>query len=318
MLQRYLIVWLVLTSGVAVAWPSLTGWLSLPPTWDPFASGKSLLDVLIVVTMSCIGLMLPLNEVNQVCRRGRLVLTGTALQYIAMPTLAFLCAKLLGLTGDLFVGMVLVGCVPGAMASNVLTLNAGGNTSYSVGLTTSATLVSPLAVPLAMGLLISSEHGADLQLLVSASWKLPWTVVIPVVSGHLVARRLPSYQGFFARTGSTVANLAIIFIIAIVVGLQRAPISHLSWRVLVALLAMNLLGYAAGYWGGRWLGMDEPMRRALTLEIGMQNAGLGAVLASNLLGDNHPDAAIPPALYTFGCMLTGTILSHIWSRQKIR
>ena len=85
---------------------------------------------------------------RQVLRRWPLVLSGTAVQYLTMPTLAYCFAHVWGLSGDYLIGLLLVGCVPGAMASNVLTFNARGNTSYSVSLTTTATLLSPLAVPI--------------------------------------------------------------------------------------------------------------------------------------------------------------------------
>ena len=83
--------------------------------------------------------------------------------------------------------------------------------------------------------------------------------------------------------------------------------------MLVALLILNLLGYAAGFFGGRLMQLPSGMRRALTLEVGMQNAGLGTVMVSELFS-NQPDALIPTAAYTFVCMLTGTILAQLWSR----
>jgi bile acid:Na+ symporter, BASS family len=83
-----------------------------------------------------------------------------------------------------------------------------------------------------------------------------------------------------------------------------------------ALLLINVAGYAAGFLGGKALRFSEPMRRALTLEIGMQNAGLGTVLASQLYPD-EPSTMIPPALYTFGCMLTGTILAQFWRLRPV-
>jgi BASS family bile acid:Na+ symporter len=58
--------------------------------------------------------------------------------------------------------------------------------------------------------------------------------------------------------------------------------------------------------------LDEPMRRALTIEVGMQNAGLGAALALKLFPD-RPGVAIAPALFMFGCMLTGTLLARAWA-----
>lgn len=140
MLERFLLLWLLLTSGVAYFFP------------EPLVATKVTLPWLITITMFSIGLMLPRDEVRQVFLRWPTVFAGTALQYAVMPLLAFGMGKAFGLTGDAFIGIVVVGCVPGAMASNVLTLNARGNTSYSVSLTTAATFLSPIAVPLVLAL----------------------------------------------------------------------------------------------------------------------------------------------------------------------
>ena len=80
---------------------------------------------------------------------------------------------------------------------------------------------------------------------------------------------------------------------------------------------MNIGGYLAGYTGGVAMKLPEPMRRALTLEVGMQNAGLGAVLAAQLFAAREA-IAIAPAMYTFGCMLTGTLLAGIWTWREKR
>jgi BASS family bile acid:Na+ symporter len=93
-------------------------------------------------------------------------------------------------------------------------------------------------------------------------------------------------------------------------------VSQLDLRLIVALLTVNLAGYAAGYGGGRMMGLPQTMRRALTLEIGMQNAGLGTTLAMGLFADER--IALPAALYTFGCMFTGTILARVWAEWSER
>jgi bile acid:Na+ symporter, BASS family len=220
--------------------------------------------------------------------------------------------KAFGLTGEAFIGIVVVGCVPGAMASNVLTLNARGNTSYSVSLTTMATLLSPIAVPLVLALALRSS-GVDVALLIGASKTLVITVVIPVIVGHLLSRRFPKLEKHSQKYGALVANLVILWIIAVVVAMSKAQLQQSQLDLFGALLAVNVLGYAAGYAGGWGMRLPEPMRRALTLEIGMQNAGLGAALAVKLFPD-QAGVAIAPAMYAFGCMLTGTILAHVWAR----
>lgn len=301
MLERYLLIWLLLLSGAAYGWP------------EPLAATRPVLPWLIAVTMFSIGLMLPRDEVRQVFRRWPTVFGGTAIQYAVMPLLAFVMGKSFGLTGDAFIGIVVVGCVPGAMASNVLTLNARGNTSYSVSLTTAATFLSPIAVPLVLALALQSSDAVDVDILWKASKMLVLTVVVPVFVGHLLSRRFAAMERYSQRYGAIVANLAILWIIAVVVAISKSQLQQLRLDLFGALLAVNLLGYAAGYGGGWGMRLPEPMRRALTLEVGMQNAGLGAALAVKLFPD-QPGVAIAPAIYTFGCMLTGTMLARIWAR----
>lgn len=325
MLQRLLLLWLVLSSGVAFFWPrlgvtpetfppvlplALRQWLS-----DPFVQEGDSLTYAVALTMFAIGAMLPRDEVQQIVRRWPSVLAGTALQYSVMPLLAFGMARLFGLEGNYLIGVVLVGCVPGAMASNVLTLNAGGNTSYSVSLTTSATLLSPVVVPLVLAaLLATGKVEIDFDVVKNSSVKLFWTVVLPVVTGHTLTRLVPRLEAPARKWGVVVANLAILWIIAVVVAKNREPLHRFRFDVMWVLLAVNAGGYAAGYFGGWILRLPEPMRRALTLEIGMQNAGLGAMLALSLFpGAANSEIAVPPAMYTFGCMLTGTALAALWS-----
>ncbi|MBN2579434.1 MAG: bile acid:sodium symporter family protein, partial [Pirellulales bacterium] len=214
-----------------------------------------------------------------------------------------------GLEGPWMIGIVMVGCVPGAMASNVLTMMARGNVSYSVSLTTSATILSPLVVPwilwLALGRMVENFPVGDVF------FQLCWMVVGPVVIGYILSRIWSLWAAAARLAGAIIANLTILWIIAVVVGANRDGVSELDCRLIFALLAVNLAGYAAGYFGGQLLRLPEPMRRALTLEIGMQNAGLGTTLAMTLFADER--IALPAALYTFGCMFTGTVLARVWA-----
>lgn len=306
MLQRYLVVWLTLLCLVAWLWPQ---W-NLP--YDPFLLSKPLLKHLFAATMFCIGGLLPRDEIAQVRRRWPTVLGGTAVQYTVMPLLAYGIAHAFQLSGEELTGVILVGCVPGAMASNVLTLSARGNVSYSVSLTTSATLLSPLVVPVTLYLAVRQGDVDRGKLMVDAFWLLLFQVVGPVVLGHWLAQRWQALQTFLVRWGPVIANLAILWIIAVIVNLNHTQLRSATFSLAGILLLINLGGYTAGYLGGTALRLTPGMRRALTLEIGMQNAGLGSVLATELFGSN-PLIALPPAAYMFGCMLTGTILAQVWA-----
>jgi BASS family bile acid:Na+ symporter len=168
-----------------------------------------------------------------------------------------------------------------------------------------------------LGLALHTDQQVDVVFLLDASKQLLLTVVVPVVVGHLISVRFPSIARVAYRIGPLLANFAILWIIAVVVGMNREPLSGTGQqvpliRVLAALLAVNTAGYAAGYCAGWRMRLPEPMRRALTLEIGMQNAGIGAFLATQLFPGREA-IAIAPAMYTFGCMLTGTVLAAFWS-----
>lgn len=323
MIQRYLLLWLSLISLLAFGWPEAIAQLNAvlpnegidPAASDPFlrTSEWHLLRPVFAVAMFCIGGLLPRDELAQLKRRWPTVLAGTSIQYTVMPLLAFAATRVFDLSDGLTIGVLLVGCVPGAMASNVLTLAARGNVSYSVSLTTSATLLSPLVVPVALSLTLSVVTAFDPR---EAFVKLTTDVVGPVVIGHLLCRRFEGLSRFMASHGPTIANLAILWIIATVVGVNRGRLAGITPVVLLALLLINLIGYAAGWAGGTVMKLPNSMRRALTLEVGMQNAGLGSVMAMNLFKD--PQAAIPTAAYTFGCMLTGTVLAQWWGRNLPR
>ncbi|HBJ33511.1 MAG TPA: hypothetical protein DDZ51_01885 [Planctomycetaceae bacterium] len=314
MLQRFLLLWLILLSLVAYFWPSIAS-----SAYDPFTATKTygLLMPIIGVAMFAIGCLLPPDEVKRLPKLWPTVLGGTAIQYSVMPLLAWSVGNALNLEPDLLTGVIMVGCVPGAMASNILTLAARGNVSYSISLTTSANLFSPLVVPLVLASALGVSQGLAQHFdKVQVFRELILSVVGPVLLGYFVCRKVQIIETIMTRVGPWIANGTILWIIAVVVGLNRDKLGSATPLLLVALMMINLLGYTAGWLGGLAMRLPTPMRRALTLEVGMQNAGLGTGLILTLFPD-HPAAAIPTAAYTFGCMLTGTVLANVWSNIPV-
>lgn len=327
-IQKTLLAWLVLFSAAALLWTH--SGVADPFLWTAnfkvasidsalwFGTPRPLLGIMIQLTMFCIGCMISVAEINEVFKRWPLVLGGTLIQYTSMPLLAWGFGHVFGLEREYLIGVIVVGCVPGAMASNVLTLAARGNVSFSVSLTTSATILSPIIVPLAFQLTLSTFIEIDP---LAEALKLVKQVVGPVLVGHLLCRFWQHGSGIAQKAAPLIANGTIVWLIGVVVALNRDRLIGVfegeatsSGKLLTVLLLINLLGYCAGYFGGGGLKLKQSMRRALTLEVGMQNAGLGTVLVLGLFKD-QPAVAIPTAVYTFGCMLTGTLLAQWWSRH---
>lgn len=300
-LTKYLLFWLTLTCVIAFFWENIPGVESIR---DPFSVSKGFMQGLIATAMLVIGSLLPIEEIRQVARNWPKVLGGTAAQFLTMPLLAFLAAKLFHLEGPYYVGIILVGCVPGAMASNLLTMIGRGNVSYSVGLTTSATIFSPLAVPLLLMFFLRKHIPVDFA---EMALTLLLTVVLPVAVGFTLSRLLKWWKKTADAAGETIGNIVIIWIIASVVAANRKSFDASVGTLIAPLLFMNIGGYFGGWLGGKIIRIDDRMRRALMIEVGMQNAGLGAFLAKKYFSET-PQTALCCALYTFGCMFTGILL----------
>lgn len=305
-LFRSLLFWLLVSSGAAFVWPAET------IGFDPFLATPALLWSLIGVTMFALGTLVQPAELQPLRTSPWWVALGVATQLTVMPLAAWLITRIVPMEPELAAGVILVGCVPGAMASNVLTNTAAGSVAYSVSLTSVATILSPLTVPLVLWIVAGAETEQSLS---TAAIRLALLVVLPTVVGYFVTRRSPRLRDWFEKFGSVIASVALLWIIASVVAKNREYLMNVSVVLIVALLAINVTGYAAGYGVGWMSRLPERFRRALTLEVGMQNAGLGTVLATSLYGADTV-ATIPTAAYTFGCMLTGTILAVSWNASS--
>jgi BASS family bile acid:Na+ symporter len=303
-ITRSLLFWLVVSSAVALVWPVDRMGM------DPFAVSRWWLWSLIALTMFCLGSLVRPDELRPLRSKPWWVVLGVATQLIVMPLAAWTATQLISLEPEMAAGVILVGCVPGAMASNVLTHTAGGSVAYSVSLTTVATLLSPLSVPTVLSL-FAVQADASLINPVQTSVLLLLTVVLPTVMGYFLTRRLSQVDRWAVRWAPTVASVCLLWIIASVVAGNRDRLTDAAALLVLALLVVNLVGYAAGYGIGRSFRLPSAFRRALTLEVGMQNAGLGTALAATLYGPGTL-ATIPTAVYTFGCMLTGTVLAVCW------
>lgn len=303
-LFRSLLFWLLVSSGVALVWPVES------IGFDPFIAPRWWLWTLITLTMFCLGALVRPEELQPLRSKPWWVVLGVVTQMTVMPLAAWTATQLIPMDPELAAGVILVGCVPGAMASNVLTHTAGGSVAYSVSLTTVATLLSPLSVPLVLSIFAVQADASQLNPQ-RTSLLLFLTVVLPTVAGYLVTRRSPRADRFALRFAPLIASVCLLWIIASVVASNRDALTSVGGVLVVALLLVNLNGYLAGYFVGRGFGLPAAFRRALTLEVGMQNAGLGTALAATLYGAGTI-ATIPTAVYTFGCMLTGTILAVAW------
>ncbi|MGH9341092.1 MAG: bile acid:sodium symporter family protein [Acidobacteriota bacterium] len=250
------------------------------------------------VTMGAIGLVLEPEEFSQTMRSPRQIILGICTQYTVMPLLGFAAAYLSGFQPALALGFIIVGCAPGAMASNVIVFLAGGAVAYSVALTTASTLLSPLVTPALVELL----GGAFLPI---PFWPMMqtifWTVVLPLFAGMFLRRIAGSKLSLALEAAPAVAVLSILVICGYAVAANQERIASVGPLVLLLVALLNAAGYAAGWYLARLYGFDRRHQTTLAVEIGMQNAGLGVALA---LRHFNPETALPGVLFAVWCIIT--------------
>lgn len=260
-------------------------------------------------TMFALGVALEPEELRDTLREPQRIGLGVLTQYTVMPLLGFMAALALPLSPELAIGFVIVACAPGAMASNVIVYLAGGAVAYSVSLTTVATFLSPVLTPALVQLL----GGVFLKI---EFWPMMQTILLTVLAPLLVGMALRQALGnrsLEARAvAPAIAAIAIVIICGYAVATNQASIASMGPLVMLAVVAVNGLGYLAGWWLARLYRFDFRHRLALAIEIGMQNAGLGVALA---LKHFSSETALPGVLFAVWCILTAAGASSYWRRR---
>lgn len=285
--------------------------------WHPplFLIFKPVFIWLFAATMLALGLVLDRDELVITLRQPLPIAQGVLTQYLLMPLLAFALVSVSDLPPALALGFIIVGCAPGAMASNVMVYLAGGLMALSIAMTTVATLLSPLITPT----LVEWLGGQFVPVPMLAMLKtILITVVLPIGLGLLVQPWLGRYQAVAREMAPGIAAIAIIVICAYAmanaVNHNALAIQEFGLPVLGLVVLLNALGYAGGWVLARLYGFDRRRQLTLAIEIGMQNAGMGVVLALKHFAD-QPETALPGALFAVWCILTAAGATA-WFRRR--
>lgn len=294
---NFLIIALFL-SGSALAKPDLFLWI------------KPHIAVALGIIMFGMGLTLEFADFKAVLPRKKLILAGAVLQYTVMPLLGLGFATLFNLPPEAALGLVLVGACPGGTASNVITYLAGGNVALSVTMTFVSTMLAPLLTPGIIWLLFHHHINLDFPAMMLSVF---WIVVFPLVGGLLLRRMLRSHIQALLKVFPSISILAISLVIACVVGLNQQTI--LAWPLLImgAVVCHNLAGFGLGYAASRLLGSDARDARTVSIEVGMQNSGLGVALAHAFF---TVQTALPGALFSLEQNIAGIALARFWKRRE--
>ena len=294
---KYFAVWVILTSVIAFMFP------------DPFLGLGGYITILLGVVMFGMGLTLKAVDFKIIFTKPLPVLIGVCAQFIIMPLVAFVIAKLLNLPAELAAGLVLLGCVPGGTASNVMVYLAKGNVPLSIAMTSVSTLLAPIMTPLLLLMLAGQWMPVDA---VAMFMSIVQVIIVPIVLGLAIKKFFPVAVEKSLTVLPLISVAAIITIVAAVVSGNSATIAASGLLIFTAVMLHNGFGLLLGYFAGKVLGQDEVNRRAIAIEVGMQNSGLGVALATAHFG---PLAALPSVLAAAWHNISGPILATYWSKK---
>lgn len=282
--------------------------LALP---DAFVSWKTNVPYLLGVVMFCMGLTMTPHDFKGVAKRPWAVGLGLVAHYVIMPGLGWLIANALNLPPQLAAGVILVGCAPSGTASNVVTYLARGDVALSVSVATVSTVLAPLVTPPLTLLLAGEFLPVDTGSMVTDILK---TVLLPVIAGLVVRLVLGRYVDRVLGVLPWLSALTIAVIVAVVVAGSATAIKSAAGLVLLAVVLHNGLGLALGYGAGKLARLGAPASRAMAFEVGMQNSGLAASLAT---AHFSPLAALPAAVFSVWHNVSGALVAA-WMSYRAR
>lgn len=310
-------VFVILTAIVTFCFPTLFSWVK--------GDTQTLIIGIIMLSM---GLTLRPEDLRLLAKRPGDIFIGTLAQFTIMPLVAFglswfFCQipALAPFRAAITIGIVLVGCCPGGVSSNIMSFLCGGDVAYSVGMTCASTLLAPVLTPLLVLWLAGAQVEVD-------AWGMFRQILIvtifPIAVGYCLNLWL-GHRAVFRDLQGTMPGVSVVCLAIIVGGVVNTVhdplVEHgfaLFCMVFTIVLCHNSIGYALGFAAGRLCGFSTAKQRTLSIEVGMQNAGLGTNLAMTFFVATHPIAVVPCAISCAWHSISGTILANLFSAYDRR
>lgn len=277
---------------------------------DTFKFLAPYISILLGIVMFGMGLTLRAKDFSEVFIRPLDVLIGVLGQFVIMPLTAYGLCVILGLPDEIAVGVILVGCCPGGTASNVMTFLGKGDVPLSVTITSCTTVLAPLVTPALI--YFFANQWVEVE---------PWAmfmsivqiVVLPIVAGVIVNTLFGKYVREAVAVLPLISVVAIVAIVCAVVAVSQKQISETGLLIFAVVVLHNGLGLLLGFFLGKLFKMSLPKRKALSIEVGMQNSGLGVALA---MAHFSPLSAVPSAIFSVWHNISGPILATIFANMK--
>lgn len=272
---------------------------------------KSFIVPLLMIIMFGMGTSMSVQDFVRVGKMPKGILIGLICQFSIMPIVGFGLALASGLPPEIAAGIILVGCSPSGLASNVMAYISGANLALSLTLTAVSTLLAPFITPFYMSLLADEFVPIDALAMFLSISKI---VILPLVAGlifnHIVHGRFPLIDKAMPK----VSMVSIGIIITIITAAGRDSLLTIGGVLIIVVIIHNALGYLMGYGGAKLFGMDEASSRTIAFEVGMQNSGLASGIALEM--GKVATMGLAPAVFGPVMNISGSSLASWWRDRK--
>jgi BASS family bile acid:Na+ symporter len=271
---------------------------------------SKLIVPLLQLIMFGMGTELSLKDFAGVLRMPKGVIVGVICHYTIMPLVGFALARAFNFPPEIAAGILLVGCCPSGLASNVMSFLARANLALSVSVTTVSTLLAPFLTPLMMRLLAGEFIEVHWQAMV---WDITKMVIFPVIAGLIFHYLVRGKFKWLDKAMPLISMGGIALIIVVITAAGRESLLRVGGLLVLATFLHNVTGYFLGYWSSRLLGFKERDCRTIALEVGMQNAGLASGLALTM--NKLATVGLAPAVFGPLMNTTGSSLASWWHNK---
>ncbi|MEM7658293.1 MAG: bile acid:sodium symporter family protein [Bacteroidota bacterium] len=268
---------------------------------------KQLIVPILMVIMFGMGTSMSVKDFAGVIRMPKGVLIGLLCQFTIMPFVGYGLAMLSGFPPEIAAGIILVGCSPSGLASNVMSYLAKANLALSLTLTMVATLLAPIMTPFLMQLLANELVPIDFWAML---WSISKIVIIPVIAGLLFNHFFHGKFPLVDKAMPVISMGGIALVITIITAAGRDSLLTIGLALIGVVIVHNVIGYFLGYWGAKLGGMDEKSCRTIALEVGMQNGGLASGIALEM--GRVATMGLAPAVFGPFMNISGSSLATYW------
>lgn len=271
---------------------------------------KELIIPLLQIIMFGMGTTMTYDDFLGVIKMPKAVVIGIVCQFSIMPLMGFTIANAFDFPPEIAAGIILIGCSPSGLASNVMAYIAKANVALSITITSIATLLAPILTPFLMKTLAGELIAVDFW---GMMWDIFKMIIIPVLAGFLVNKFLKA--DWLQKVLPIVSMAGIALIIVVITAAGQKSLQTVGFTLIIATLMHNLSGYVLGYWGARLFKLPEQDCRTVAIEVGLQNAGLASGLAKAM--GKLATVGVSPALFGPTMNITGSLLASWWSKKKV-